>query len=70
MSRPGRYTSMDRIRDYYGLTVKRGDRVRYDGRMGTVRGCVRNGNMHLSVLLDGDSQPVAVHPTWRMEYGV
>lgn len=57
--------SMEYIRSYYGVKVKRGDHVTVDGRTGKVTGA---DGQYLRVLFVGEKKPVNVHPTWRVIY--
>lgn len=56
---------MDYIRSYYGVPAKRGGRIKYKGRLGTITG---SHNARLCVRLDGDKQSGDYHPTWEIEY--
>jgi len=57
--------SLAYIRDYYGVPARRGGRVRFDGRDGTIVGAQAQ---YLRVRLDGDRRPITAHAKWRMEY--
>jgi hypothetical protein len=61
--------SMQYIRDYHRLSVKRGDRITYSGgttaREGTVVG---SRGQYLRVRFDGDKHIQTLHPTWRVDY--
>ena len=57
---------MRRIRERYGVPCKRGGRVIFNGRPGTITQSVR-GHAWLWVRLDTGAR-VVCHPTWRMEY--
>ena len=72
-----RYTpsadAFDYINRTYGLSVKRGARVRYTGsttakelggRYGTVTGA---DGQYLMIRLDGTNAPLPYHPTWELE---
>lgn len=52
------------VRDYYGVTFKRGDRVSVDGKAGTI---VSFPGQYLGVRLDGQRHVSRAHPTWRVE---
>jgi len=58
--------SMAYIRRYYGVPAKRGGRVKYRGKPGTITsadGC------YLRTRLDGETQNhLRYHPTWEIEY--
>ena len=51
----------------YGVPARTGGRIVFDGQPGVITGYSRE-NAHILVLLDGDIEPVPVHPTWRMTY--
>lgn len=53
------------VRDYYGVSAKRGMRVVADGRSGTIVGF--NGQ-YLRIRLDGGKRAGNWHPTWHIDY--
>ena len=53
------------IRNTYKVTAKRGERIRFDGQLGTIVGA-RHG--HLRVQFDDQPFVGWLHPTWRVEY--
>ena len=55
------------IRRYYGLDVKRGDRVLYQGAPHIVCGGARSGP-YLRIRPEAGGRAVSVHPTWEMQY--
>ena len=57
--------SLDYVNRYYGLDVKRGQRVIVDGRDGVVT-C--GDGQYLRVRFDGAKHSVRVHPTWRVVF--
>lgn len=52
------------VRHYYGVDFKRGDRVRVDGRPGTI---VSFPDQYIGVRFDGQKHTSRCHPTWRVE---
>lgn len=66
---PTRYAmARDHIESYYGIPVRRGMPVIYDGQPGRVTGLK---GQHLLVRLDGQdpaTPPLRCHATWRMAY--
>ena len=66
-------SEFDYINRAYGLSVKRGSRVRYTGdcvarREGGKLGTVRSAKgAHLMIMMDGDSFTQPYHPTWELE---
>jgi hypothetical protein len=57
--------SVKHIRNYYGLAVHGGMRVKHSGQPGVIVGY---SGQYIEVLLDGDTRPVTCHATWEMEY--
>jgi hypothetical protein len=57
--------SMIYIRKAYGVPAKRGGRVRYRGREGTITSAC---GPHLRVRFDGDKRTSILHPTWSVDY--
>lgn len=57
------------IRNRYSVPAQIGGRIRFHhaGRDGTIVDFDGLG-AYLWVLLDGDSEPVKLHPTWMVEY--
>jgi len=56
---------MEYIRKFYDVPAKRGGRVVFDGRGGTI---VSARNAHLRIRPDDGGRILLCHPTWRMEY--
>lgn len=56
---------MDYIRKYYNVPAKRGGRVEFEGRPGTITGSV---NGYLRIRLDGENRSRRYHPTWEIKY--
>ncbi len=56
---------MDNIKQTYGVPVKKGGRIKFQGKPGTIVG-VRGA--YLRVRLDGEDSVGNYHPTWEMEY--
>lgn len=56
--------SAEYVRRYYGVDFKRGDRVRVDGRPGTI---VSFPGAYLGVRFDGERYTRRCHPTWKVE---
>jgi hypothetical protein len=52
-------SDLDYIRDYYGVPAKRGARVEYEGKPGTVTG---TSGPHITVKLDGGKHSLPYHP--------
>jgi len=63
--------SRDHIRSFYGIPVKRGMRIVFDGKPGKITGF---RDRYLLVRLDDEPpatrnrSPLILHPTWRVEY--
>lgn len=57
--------SMQQIRDRYGVPAKRGARVEFEGRPGTI---VSSRGHHLGIRLDGDRIVLPYHPLWHIDY--
>ena len=57
--------SVDQIRRYYGVDVKRGQRITVDGRTGRVTSF---RGMYLMVRFDGRKFSLPCHPMWRVDY--
>ena len=56
--------TMQYIRDYYGVPVKTGGRVRVLGKhKGTI---IEASGQYLKIMLDGEHG--RYHPTWEVEY--
>lgn len=51
------------VRDFYGVTFKRGDRVTVDGRPGVI---VSFPGQYLGVRFDGEKHTSRAHPSWRV----
>lgn len=61
--------SMQYIRDYYGLSVKVGDRITFNGSPPPKEGIVVGAKgQYLRVRFDGEKHPQTLHPTWRVDY--
>lgn len=56
--------SAEYVRRTYGVDYKRGDRVRVDGRTGTIVSFPGN---YLGVRFDGERATTRCHPTWRVK---
>jgi len=56
---------MDYIRRTYQVPAKRGGRIKYKGKLGTITGS-RGG--YLRIRLDGESWINSYHPTFAIEY--
>lgn len=52
------------IRKQYGVSYKRGDRIRIDGRPGVI---VSFPRQYIGVRFDGDRHTTICHPTWCAE---
>lgn len=52
------------VRERYGVTFKRGDRVTVDGKPGTV---VSFPHQYVGVRFDGERRTSHCHPTWRVQ---
>lgn len=64
-------TQFDAINRFYGLSIRKGQRVVYSGGTLPERGVVKRADkasMHVHVLLDGYYHILKLHPTWMMEY--
>jgi len=57
--------SVEHIRNYYGLAVYGGMRVKHEGKPGTIVGY---RGQYIEVLIDGDDRPITCHATAEMEY--
>lgn len=57
--------SLQYIRDTYRVPAKRGGRVEFQGRPGTI---TSTDGARLRVRLDGDRRNVILHPTWEVTY--
>ena len=59
---------LDYINSRYGLSVEKGTRVTFEHEPadGTIVGSHPSANHYLWVLLDGDAEPVILHPTWKV----
>lgn len=57
--------SFDYIRERYKVPAKRGARVTYEGRPGTVTGF---RGAYIKVRLDGEQRESVYHPTWHIKY--
>lgn len=56
---------MDYIRNYYKVPAKKGGRVEYEGKAGTIVG---TRNAYLRIRLDGEKKIKSYHPTYNMSY--
>lgn len=52
--------SLRYIREYYGVPAKRGEPVKYRGKIGVVTGC---SDPHVRVRLAGEKIALPYHPT-------
>ncbi len=57
--------SFDYIRSYYKVPAKRGGRVKFDGKPGTI---VWTDGPYLRIRLDGQRGVESFHPLWKIEY--
>ncbi|MDX3672698.1 hypothetical protein [Streptomyces europaeiscabiei] len=57
--------SIEHIRNYYGLAVHGGMRVKHSGRPGVIVGY---SGQYIEVLIDGADRPTTCHATSEMEY--
>ena len=53
------------VRSYYGVPAHVGGRITMEDRPGVIAGFQ---GPHLLVRFDGETEPVPVHPTWRVVY--
>jgi hypothetical protein len=62
--------SLEYIRDYYKVPADLGRRIQYTGNKGSTLNGVITGadDAHLLARLDSYEEPVALHPTWNVEY--
>lgn len=62
-----KYDPFDYIRQAYNVPAKRGARVEFKGKPGTI---LRARGAHIIVQLDGQPSSKAgiYHPTWEMKY--
>ena len=61
--------SMAWVRKYYGVSAKRGGRVRYTGEGRDEFGTIRSAtNGRLNIQWDSLPHAYPVHPTWELEY--
>ena len=65
IKKEGAKMSMQYIRDYYKIPAKRGGRVEFDGRPGTI---MSSNGAKLRIKLDGDTYSRLYHPTWNIKY--
>lgn len=56
--------SAESIERLYGVTYRVGERVRREGRLGTVEAFPDN---YVSIRFDGDAWPTRCHPRFRIE---
>ena len=56
---------MDYIRNYYKVPAKKGGRVLYEGKPGTIVGA---RNAYLLIRLDGEKEAGSYHPTYNITY--
>lgn len=60
--------SMARIREFYAIPAKRGMRITFQGKPGTITGSTR-GPMYVRVRFDDDPKKThPIHPTWEVVY--
>ena len=55
----------DYIRNYYNVPAKKGKKILFDGKLGTIVGVK---NQYLKILLEDEKRPGCYHPTYKMEY--
>ena len=55
------------LREYYGVPLRRGARVKYQGRLGVV---LSASGCHIRIRFDGQKRrhPAPFHPTFQIEY--
>ncbi len=53
------------IRDYYGVPVKRGGKIKFRGDLCVIRS---SRNQYLRVTRLEDGRKLLLHPTWEVEY--
>jgi len=57
--------SMEFVRNHYKVPAKRGGRVKYDGRLGTIK----SATYQIKVQFDGSKGTFPIHPTHEnLEY--
>lgn len=56
---------MQYIRNYYKVPAKRGGKITYKGKAGTIVGAK---GAHLRIRLEGENRIGSYHPTWEIEY--
>lgn len=67
--RDARGDGLDYVRHRYDGRAQRGRRVTvYTGEVGTILGSHKFAEHYLSVLMDGDTEPIILHPTWKIAY--
>jgi hypothetical protein len=59
-------STIDYIRNYYGVPAKRGGRVEFQGKQGVITGA--GPGAHLRIRLDGEKIVRCYHPTWELKY--
>ena len=57
--------SMEYIRKYYQVPVKRGMKVIADGELGNITSA---RGAYLRIRLEGEKRPSIYHPTWEIQY--
>jgi len=58
--------SMKYIRDQYGVPAKRGARISFEGRKGTI--VAASNYIHVRFDDQQFKRPLRLHPTWHVEY--
>ena len=53
------------VRDRYGVPARRGARIRFEGRPGTV---VAPRGAYVGIRLDGEKRIGNYHPTWHLDW--
>lgn len=56
---------MEYIRKYYNVPAKRGGRIEFKGKQGTIVGSSRP---YLRIRFDGEKAIYTYHPTWEIKY--
>jgi hypothetical protein len=59
--------SLETLARVYGVPAKRGRRIMYDGE-GAVIVTASVSGKQLRILVDGETEPKWVHPSWHVDY--
>lgn len=57
--------SFEYIRKHYNVPAKKGGRISYDGKFGTI---INSRGAYLRIRLDGETRIGSYHPDWNIEY--